>query len=245
MTKAVLIAGGKGERLRPVTFEMAKAMIPVHGRPLVDQSIDLYWKHRVYEIWFSLGFRAEDIRKKYTANPFWMDINTETGHACNLGTGGWLNRLAAGNGKDYWLDHFYVNNADNLFDLDLKHMMDQHLRDKNVVTIACTKVNDVSQYGSVAIKAGKITNFEEKKKSRKKKTGYINGGYYIFSPKVFDYVAKLNKDVNEPLSLENDLFPLLAKEGVLGAYVSDGQWFDTGTFERWEKVLKEWKGINE
>lgn len=245
MTKAVLICGGKGERLRPLTYEMAKSMIPVQGRPLMDHAIDLFWKHKIYEIWVSLGYRSEDIRKHYPSIPFWLDMHTETGKTIGLGTGGWVNRLAKGKGRDYFFDHFYVCNADNLFDLDLDSMMAQHLRDKNVVTIACTKVSDVSQYGSVAIKDRKIMNFEEKKNSRVKKSGFINGGFYIFSPKVFDYVEKLNIDINNPLSLEHDLFPVLAKEGVLGGFKSEGQWFDTGTFDRWEKVVKEWRGISD
>lgn len=244
--KAVIIAGGKGERLRPLTYEMAKSLIPVQRRTLMDHVIDLFWKYHAYEIWLSLGVHQEQIREKYSSLPFWIDRDLNTGRIIPLGTGGWINRLAqAGGVKKIWSKPFFVCNADNLFNLNLDEMMEQHKNDNNVVTIACTHVKDISQYGSVAIKDNKVTNFEEKKKSRIKKSGWINGGYYIFSPKVFDYVKELGIDMNSPLSLERDLFPVLAKEGVLGAYKSNGQWFDTGTFERWEKVIKEWEGITD
>lgn len=243
MTKAVLIAGGKGERLRPVTFEIPKAMISVRGEKLIEHSINLYWNNKVYEVWLNLGHMHHHIRKEYPTMPFWIDANND-GKITPIGTGGWLNNLAKSSGKDYWFDHFYVNNVDNLMNVNLKEMMNTHIANKNVVTIACTHVTDVREYGSVAIKDGRIANFEEKKRSRVKKPGYVNAGYYIFSPKVFSYVDKLGIDINNPMSLEKDLFPLLAKEGVLGAYVSNGQWFDTGTFERWEKAIKEWNGLN-
>jgi len=245
MTKAVLLAGGRGERLRPLTFEMAKSMIPVQGRPLIDHAFDLFYKYRVYEIWLSVGHRQQEIRDKYPL-PFLLDFHTDTGKIIPLGTGGWLNRIANSVDKKYWNEDFYACNVDNLFNLNLDNMMKQHRDDKNVVTIACTKVKDISQYGSVHIKDGKVFNFEEKKKSRVKKSGWINGGYYIISPRVFKYVKDLKIDFNDPMSLENDLFPILAKEGVLGGFkVEEGQWFDTGTFERWEKVLKEWRGIQD
>ena len=245
MTKAVIIAGGKGERLRPVTFEMAKSLIPVKKRPLIDHVIDLFWKHRTYEIWLSLGYLHNQVRDKYPNNPFWIDKDIVTGMIIPLGTGGWLNRLSQNViiAKDLFPKDFYACNADNLFDLDLNEMMALHKEGRFLATIACTKVSDIRQYGSVHIKDNKVGNFEEKKNSRIKKSGWINGGYYILSPKIFSYVKNLDVDINESFSLERDLFPLLAKEGLLGAYKSEGQWFDTGTFDRWEKVIKEWNGI--
>lgn len=243
MSKAVIIAGGKGQRLRPVTYEIAKALIPVKGRPLIDNAIDLFWTHKAYEVWFSLGDKANQFVEKYPSTPCWIDRDLETGRIIPLGTGGWLNRLAHSSDSSYWSDNFYVCNADNIFNLNLTEMMDEHVRSGNVVTIACTKVNDVSEYGSVAIKDKKVKNFEEKKKSTIKKSGWINGGYYIFNPKIFDIVKEMDIDLNKPFSLEQDLFPILAKKGLIGAYKSEGQWFDTGTFDRWTKVLKEWSGF--
>jgi NDP-sugar pyrophosphorylase family protein len=245
MTKAIIIAGGKGERLKPLTYEMAKCLIPVHKRTLIDNAFDLFWKHRVYEVWLSLGHLYEQVTDKYPTNPFWIDFHSDDRKIIQLGTGGWANRLSKDSieAKKLFNEPFYVCNADNLFNLDLNEMMALHKRGGYLVTIACTKVKDVSEYGSVAIKDSMITNFEEKKRSRIKKSGWVNGGYYIFSPEVFDIIAEMKIDVNKPFSLEKDLFPVLATKKKLGAYKSDGQWFDTGTFDRWEKVLREWVGI--
>lgn len=243
--KAVIIAGGKGTRLRPVTYETPKPLIKVHGRHLIDHVFDLFWRHRVYEVWLSLGEDQDKIRDEYSTNPFWVDFHTEKGMVVPLGTGGWINRLAhqKEEAKKIFSEDFYVCNADNLFDVDLDSMKEHHEENGYLATIACTKVKDVSQYGSVHIKEGSVDSFEEKKKSNVKKSGWINGGYYIFSPEILDYIEELEVDINDKFSLERDLFPKLAKEGKLGAFKSEGQWFDTGTFDRWEKVIKEWEGI--
>ena len=245
MTQAVLIAGGKGERLRPVTYEIAKAMIPVHGRTLIDHNIDLFWKYKIYEIWLSLGYRQEDIRAKYDY-PFWIDFNDER-RIVPLGTGSWANKLAHDNEtKKLFSKDFFVCNVDNLFDFNLDAFMKTHKENNFVVTIAATKTKDVREYGSIHCKDDKVLSFEEKKKSRIKKSGWVNSGFYIFSPKVFKYIQELKMDKYKPMSLEKDLFPYLAKKGVLGVYKDENSpWFDTGTFERWEKVIKEWRGISD
>jgi len=232
MVKAVLLAGGKGVRLRPLTYEMAKSIIPVQGRTLLDNVIDLYFKHNVFEIWLMLGYRAQDVIDKYPY-PYYIEKHP-------LGTGGWLHRVD----KKYFNGHFFVCNADNLFNLDLREMMRQHLDNNHIVTIACTHVKDVRGSGSVHIKDNKIMSFEEKIKSKIKKPGYINGGYYIFSEKIFDYIPKLKDGDKGILSLEYDVFPKIVKDGKLGAYVSDAQWFSTNTMAEYKKVVERWKGIS-
>lgn len=246
MTKAVIIAGGKGERLRPFTYEIPKVLMPLHGRNIVDHVIDLFWKYQTYEIWFSLGHMGDKIRDEYGSHPFWVDWDQDSRKIIPLGTGGWLNKLShSDNPRELFGDDFYVCNGDNLFDLDLKTMMHIHKDNKFVATIACTKVDDVSEYGSVHIDGDTVQSFEEKKDSRQKKSGWVNGGYYIFSPKIFEYVKKMGVDLNDPVSLERDLFPVLAKEGLLGAFKSEGKWFDTGTIERYDKAIKGWDELHD
>lgn len=232
MPKAVLLAGGKGTRFRPLTDEMAKCMIPVRGKPMLDYAIDLYFKHNIFEIWMILGHRADTVLKKYNYLPYYVEKYP-------LGTGGWLYRID----KKYFSGHFFVCNADNLFDLDLKEMLKQHLDSKSVVTIACTKVSDVRGSGVVHIKDKKITSFEEKVKSKIKKSGYINGGFYIFSDKIFNYLPDI-KSNNGVLSLEYDIFPKIAKDDKLGAYVSDAPWFSMNNMVEYKKVVKQWQGVS-
>ena len=143
-------------------------------------------------------------------------------------------------------DDFFANNVDNLLNANLSKMMEEHKQKKNIVTIACVKVKDTRQYGEVAIKhMNKIVKFKEKAECPKPKEGYINAGFYIFSPEIFDYLP----EVTGPISLEKDIFPELARTGRLGAFIPEFdknqpiQWFDTGTIERYAQVLEEWKGV--
>ncbi len=241
-TKAVIIAGGEGTRLRPLTFEMPKALIPFHGKPLMDHAIDLFFQYSAHNIWLAIGGKFEgQILDKYPGNPFWLDRHTEDHSALRLSTGGWLNRIAQHEGQmNNFNDDFFVCNADNLVNFNLEEAMAEHKKSGRVATIICVNVPDVREYGSVHIKDGKIKSFEEKKKSRIKKSGWINSGYYIFSPKIYEYVRLFKRDVNQPMSLEHEIFPFLAKEGVLGAIKSEKQWFDVGTFERWDKAYRNW-----
>ena len=229
--RAVIITGGKGERLRPITYEIPKALLPIHGRKLLDYPIDLFFKYKVYEIWLSVGYKANEIIDKYQY-PHFFEKHPD-------GTGGWLRYC----NRSYWNDNFFVCNGDNLFNLNLDEMKSIHERTNAIVTLACVHVKDVTQYGSVHIEGDLIKSFEEKKNCRIKKGGWISGGYYLFSPEIFNYIDKCGKEPDEPISLERDIFPLIAKDNRLVAYKSEGQWFDTGTFERYEQVLKEWKGI--
>lgn len=235
--KAIILVGGKGERLRPLTTQMNKVLIPIMNdeltsifnmRTLLDEVIQLYYKFNVFEIWLVGGYKINQLMEKY--------ICPIIPERYPLGTGGWLMVVD----PDLFNEDFFVCNGDNLFDLNLKKMYKQHKDTKAVVTIACTNVKDVRKSGSVHIKNGMIQSFEEKKKSRIKKSGYINGGYYLFSPDVFDYVDK----TKEKISLEYDIFPVLAKEGRLAAYVSDTPWFSCNDFKEYAKVIKEWVGVN-
>lgn len=233
MTRAIILAGGKGERLEPLTLEMPKVLIPFRGRTLLDQVIDLYFKYNVYEIWFALGHKWQQIKEKFPTHPI-ITENTPRG------TGGWLNIIKSiPESRKLFTESFYVNNGDNLLNVDLQKMMEHHKRTNAVATIACVKSDDIREYGSVGIKTDFITHFKEKQHSPKPKKGYINSGYYIFSPEIFDYVP----ETDGPVSLELDVFPKIAKAGKLAAFVTDGQWFDSGTMERYKSALQGWQGV--
>ena len=236
MTRAVILAGGKGERLAPLTWEIPKVLIPFRGKPLLDQPISLFWNYDVYEIWLSVGHMFDQILDKYPF-PFIPE-------RILMGTAGWL-RVIKNRPESIVLfdEDFYVCNGDNLLNVDLKEMMEFHKRNGNVATIACVKIEDTREYGSVSIKEGKITRFREKVQSPKPKKGYINSGYYILSPEVFDWVPD-----QDHIMFEKDIFPKLARAGKLGAFKVDfkdkeRQWFDTGTFERYQAALEKWDGI--
>lgn len=235
--RAVILAGGRGTRLEPVTFETPKPLITVQNRKLMDYAIDLLWEYGVYEIWMSLGYSWAKIKDAYPTLPFLIDID-EHGMVTSLDTAGWLNILAYEETiKNRFDTPFYVFNVDNLFDINLLDFKKQHDENGVLCTIAAVDVDDVSQYGSLEIEANKILGFKEKSGTG---AGYINSGYYIFSPEIFDYVKSLNFPKHSKVSLERDIFPKLAKEGKLGVYTSSDKWFDVGTFDRWKDAILKW-----
>jgi mannose-1-phosphate guanylyltransferase len=228
--EAVIIAGGLGTRLRPVTLEIPKPLIPVQGRTLTEHVLDLLKEAGVTHVYLSVGHLAERIKGHFgDGSGFGVRISyveeTEP-----LGTGGWLRMVPRIKGD------FIVVNGDNLFDLDFKAMIAAHRRHQATVTVALTKTDDVASKGVAALEGERITAFVEKPKPEEAPSDLANSGYYLFNERVFDHLPAERK-----FMLERDLFPQLASEGKLYGFVSDGQWFDTGTFERWAEVIEKWR----
>jgi mannose-1-phosphate guanylyltransferase len=98
------------------------------------------------------------------------------------------------------------------------------------------EIEDVESRGVVAMQGNKVVDFVEKPKKEEAPSHYISAGYYIFSPEVFKHLPKEKK-----FMLENHLFPVLAKQKKVAGFISKAQWFDTGTFDRWQRVIEEWR----
>jgi NDP-sugar pyrophosphorylase family protein len=234
MKTAVILAGGLGTRLRPVTYEIPKPLIPVQGRTLTEHVLDIFKENGIKTVYLSIGYMSDKIIAYFgDGKKFGLKIKYLVEKKA-LGTGGWMN-LVKKEDPDFSED-FIVVNGDNLFDVDFNEMFRKHKDNDAAITIALTTVDDPSQYGVAKLEGEKIVEFVEKPKKEEAPSNYINGGYYIFSPAVFRLMP--NK---EEFMLEKDLFPKVAKKGELYAFKSDSQWFDTGTFERWERVIKEWR----
>jgi mannose-1-phosphate guanylyltransferase len=230
--KAVILAGGLGTRLRPVTYEIPKSLIPVHGRTLTEHILDLLKKYEVNEVVMTIGYLREKIKDYFKDGKQFGVKMSYVEEDKPLGTAGALSLL-----KDKLDETFVVMNGDNLIDIDVEDMFNKHKRNKALITIALNKVEDVSQYGVARLKGERITEFVEKPKKEEAPSNLINSGIYIIEKEVLDMI---NKGF---CMFETDIFPKIAKKGRLYGYEFKGQWFDSGTFERWEKILKEWKGI--
>lgn len=230
MKKAIVLAGGLGTRLRPLTNEIPKALIPLgDGRTLTEHVFDVLKKSGVNEITLSLCHRAENIQNYFGDG---SNHDVKINYVIEkepMGTAGHLMLIPR---ED---ETFAIVNGDNLFDIDLKKMHEFHKENNAVVTIALTKVEDPSKSGVVKLDGNKIIEFVEKPKKGEEPSNMISSGYYIAEPEIFDYVDK--KDF---VMLEKDVFPKLAEEGKLFGYYHDGKWFDTGTHESYERVKKEW-----
>jgi NDP-sugar pyrophosphorylase family protein len=230
--RAVILAGGKGTRMRPFTYEMPKPMIPVQGKPLLQHIVELIRKYEIREIIFSTGYMGDKIREYFgNGSKFGVDISYVEEKA-EMGTAGALHLM-----EDSLTGPFLMFNGDILANIDLHDFILFHRENKAAATIALTPVKDPSRFGVASLRGNRILDFIEKPKDRSVKSKLINAGVYVMEPEVLDYIPKGRS------MMEVDVFPKLAKEGRLFGYPFDGQWFDTGTHEAYERAIKEWRGI--
>lgn len=229
---AFILAGGKGTRLKPITNEIPKPLVPLHDKPILQHTLDLFKKHGITEIVISIGYKGEKI-KEYFGNGKRFGVNiiyveeTEP-----LGTAGPLN-LA----RNYLTETFVMCNADELKNIDLDEMYLFHKENGSVATIALTTVADPSQYGVAKLMGSKIQEFIEKPEQGAAPSNLINAGLYILEPAVLEYLPK------GASSIERDVFPKIAGDTKLFGFPFSGQWFDTGTLERYEEAMQKWIDI--
>jgi NDP-sugar pyrophosphorylase family protein len=231
--KAVLLVGGKGTRLRPITYKIPKCMLEVHGRTVTEHIFDLLKKYGIRDVVLSVGYmkeKAEDFfgdGSKFGVNIAYVEEDEP------LGTAGPL-KLARGQLKD----SFIVTNGDELKNLNIPRMFRLHKRKDALVTIALTTVTDPSQYGVAKLSGSRILEFVEKPKAEDAPSNLINAGFYIMEPEVIDMIP------DGFAMLEKDVFPKLAKQGKLRGFPFAGQWFDIGNLERYEIAKKRWEGVS-
>ncbi|HLD59070.1 MAG TPA: nucleotidyltransferase family protein [archaeon] len=231
--KAFILAGGLGERLRPLTLETAKPMLQVLGKPLLQWNMELCKKFGVEEIVLATGYKHEQIEDFFKSGEHLglkIFYNVEETF---LGTAGAL-KFA----EDFFNEEkkFIMMNGDETKDIDFSSVNETHEKNSALATIALTKVNDASDFGCVSLQGEKILEFREKNPSLKN-PGIINSGAYILSGKIFELIPSGGK-----VSIEKETFPKIASMGRLFGKQVSGQWFPTDTFERLEKAKKEWKG---
>jgi len=228
--KAIILAGGEGTRLRPMTYNIPKSLVPMQGKTLTELVLDILKKYEVKDIVLSIGYLAKKMQEYFKdGKKFGVNISYCI-EKKPKGTAGPLILLPK------YKETFLMMNGDNLFNLDFEKFYQTHKKNNAIATIALTEVEDTSCYGVVKIEKQKITGFVEKPKPEEAPSHFISSGYYILEPEVFDLV----KD-KEFAMLEKDVFPQLAKQGKLFGHYDPGQWFDTGTQERYDRANKEWR----
>jgi NDP-sugar pyrophosphorylase family protein len=232
--KAFILAGGKGTRLRPITHEIPKPMIPVHERPILEHVIELLKKYEIRDIIIAIGYKGGKIKEYFgNGSKFGVKI-TYVEEKEKLGTAGPL-RLA----KNLLTETFVMTNADELKDIDLDDMYQFHKKNNSMATIALTTVKDPSAYGVAKMQGSKIIEFVEKPKKEKAPSKLINAGLYILEPEIIKHIPSKRGEIK----IETEVYPKIAKMGRLFGYPFSGQWFDTGTPDRYAKALKNWSGI--
>lgn len=232
ITRAIILCGGKGTRFRPITYEIPKALIPVHGRPIVSHIFDLLKKYQITNIHLSVGYLKDRVKEAFgNGSSFGLNIKYIE-ESKPLGTAGFLRLLE----KDLE-GTFIVSNGDELKDININEMYRVHKDNNALITIALTTVSDPSAYGVARLNGNKILEFVEKPKKEESPSNLINAGFYIVEPEIIKMIPKGFS------MFEKDIFPKIVKMGRLYGYTFGGQWFDIGTPERYEVALKKWKGI--
>ncbi len=232
---AVLLCGGKGTRLRPVTYEIPKSLVPIQGKTLLEHLLDLLKKYGIKNVILSVGYLKDNIKQhfgdgsRFGINITYVEEDTPLGTAGPLGLLKTLNMLPN--------RAFITSNGDELKDINITEMYKLHKAKNALATIALTRVEDPSQYGVARLEGNRILEFVEKPKKGEAPSNLINSGFYILEPSIVDIVH------NGFAMLEKDVFPLLARQGKLFGFSFKGQWFDIGNPERLEKARREWKGI--
>ena len=224
MTQAVVLVGGEGRRLRPLTDTRPKPMMPLVDRPFVAHQIDLLRRHGIDDVIFSCGYRPDALRAHFgDRSPegvrFRYVVDPEP-----LGTAG-----AVKNAEELIRDGaFLVLNGDILTDLDLDAFGARHRETGAAGTIALTPVEDPSAFGLVRLRDdGAVDAFVEKPAPEDLIPGEpyrINAGTYLLEREVLDRIP-----AGRSCSIEREIFPLLAADGTLYGYPSDAYWRDIGT----------------
>jgi mannose-1-phosphate guanylyltransferase len=214
---AVVLVGGEGTRLRPLTYTTPKPMLPIANRPFLEHQVEHLRSHGVDRIVLACGYKPDAIRAHFGDELEYV-VEPEP-----LGTGGAIAFAAREAGID---ETFVACNGDVLTDLDLTALVAFH-RDRGAsMTIALHPVDDPSRYGVVATDAdGAVTAFIEKPPPGSTSVRTINAGTYVAEPRVLDLVPP-----GRAVSIEYDVFPRLVGEG-LHALSDEGAWRDIGTPE--------------
>ncbi|OLC99978.1 MAG: hypothetical protein AUH86_01140 [Acidobacteria bacterium 13_1_40CM_4_58_4] len=226
--KGLILAGGKGTRLRPLTINTPKPVVPVANSPFLLYQIDLMRSGGIEEIILSLSYqprKIEDLLKDGSDYGVWIRYAVE---GTPLGTGG-----AFKNAEEQIDSTTVVFNGDVLTSIDLSAVIARHREKGAVATLVLTPVENPSAYGLVETSAdGWVQRFVEKPGPDEITCNTINAGIYVLEPSVLNYMPK-----GEPYSFERGLFPALLehKEPVL-SFVMDSYWIDIGTPRKYLEV---------
>jgi mannose-1-phosphate guanylyltransferase len=222
--RAVVLVGGEGTRLRPLTLTTPKQLLPIAGVPMIERVIANLARHGVDEVVLSMGYRPDAFTIAYPSGtcaglPVRYAIEPQL-----MDTAGAVRFAATWAGID---EQFVVVNGDVLTDLDLGALIALHRERGALCTISLTPVDDPSRFGVVPTDDdGRVLAFIEKPAPGEAPTNMINAGTYVVEPSVVGLIPDGRR-----VSIERETFPLLAERKGMYALASDAYWIDTGTPE--------------
>ena len=219
---SVIMAGGQGERLRPLTCTLPKPMALIGGKPILAHTLELLKKHGVYETCITLGYLPNSIMDEFADEFSGVSIHYFIEHR-PMGTAGGVKLC-----RDFLKETFVVLSGDGITDIDLTAAFEFHRSKHALATMILTRVSNPTEYGLVHVgDDGRIVSFTEKPSWEKVDGDTANTGIYILEPEIFDFIPE-----NQAYDFGKQLFPDLVSKGeAVYGFVSSAYWCDVGNLE--------------
>lgn len=227
--RAVLMAGGSGTRLRPLTCDLPKPMVPILNRPIAEHIINLLKRHHITEVVATLHYLPDVMRDYFQdGSDFGVQMTYAVEEDQPLGTAGCVKNIA-----ELLDDTFLVISGDSITDFDLSAAIEFHKSRNSKATLVLTRVPNPVEFGVVITdEEMRIRRFLEKPSTSEIFSDTVNTGTYILEPSVLDYLP-----VNEECDFSKDLFPLLlAKNEPMYGYIAEGYWCDVGHLDAYREA---------
>ncbi|PSM49169.1 mannose-1-phosphate guanylyltransferase [Chroococcidiopsis sp. CCALA 051] len=226
--RAVLMAGGSGTRLRPLTCDLPKPMVPVLNRPIAEHIINLLKRHQITEVIATLHYLPDVMRDYFQdGSDFGVQMTYAVEEDQPLGTAGCVKNIAE------LLDRtFLVISGDSITDFDLTAAIEFHKQKKSKATVVLTRVPNPIEFGVVITdESQRIRRFLEKPSSSEIFSDTVNTGTYILEPEVLEYLPE-----NQESDFSKELFPLLLeKDEPMYGYIAQGYWCDVGHLDAYRE----------
>ena len=230
--KALILAGGVGTRLRPLSCTRPKLLFPIANTPLLDWTLERLSKNGIKEVILAVNYMAEAFIQRYDASKYGMKI-LYSREGRPLRTGGPIKKAEELIGHD---EPFLVLNGDILTNMNYAELMKKHKENDAVATITLYKVEDPSRYGIAEMtEKNRILRFLEKPTRKEAPNSLANAGIYVLNPEIFNYIPS-----GRPVSIEQETFPKLAEKGKLFGYIFEDLWTDIGELGDYLKANRLW-----
>jgi NDP-sugar pyrophosphorylase family protein len=224
--EAIILAGGFGTRLRPLTYTRAKSLLPILNKPMIIHLIDLL-PSEVDKVILAVNYRKDQIEEYFNKHDCGKEIiiNDEK---TPLGTGG-----ATKFAEKHITGRFLVLNSDIICSLNINEMINFHKKNNSATTISLWHVKNVTEFGVADVqKDGKIIGFVEKPKLEDAPSDLINAGAYLLEPLVLDYIQK-----DRLVSMEKEIFPQIIKDtDMFYGFKFKGYWMDIGRISSYLEI---------
>jgi mannose-1-phosphate guanylyltransferase len=231
--KAIILAGGLGERLRPLTLETPKPLLPIQGKPIVQRTIENLKKHGITDIILSIGYKADQI-KNYFGNGESLGVNISYNiEESPLGTGGAVKEIVK---KFNIKEDFILVWADNLTNVHISNLIEEHKKNQGLITMTLCEREDTENFGVAKLQNNQILGFIEKPKREEAPSNLINSGVFVVHPSILDILPEGKSNI------ERECFEKIVSSGKMFGFKHQGYWFPTDRLELYqfaEQNLKE------